>query len=86
MLRDEEAFRNGRYVRGLWIDVDAEGLRNMDELEDFHGIEEMNDYDRIWAVDADRPERSGWVYVWEGPRGCSPIESDYWPDYFTRKK
>ena len=85
LLRDAEAARCGSFVRGLWIAVTAEGLRRMDELEEFYGIEEHNDYERVWAVDADTPERSGWVYVWESPRGCPPIPEDYWPDFTARK-
>ncbi|WP_239565937.1 gamma-glutamylcyclotransferase family protein [Paenibacillus sacheonensis] len=37
LLRDEEADADGMAVRGLWITVDEQGLRQMDELEAFYG-------------------------------------------------
>ncbi|RAP77337.1 gamma-glutamylcyclotransferase [Paenibacillus montanisoli] len=86
LLRDEAAGRSGSVVRGLWIAVNRQGLRNMDQLEQFLGIEEDNDYDRIWVTDIAQPEQSGWVYVWDSPRGCPPIDESYWPDYYARKQ
>lgn len=85
LVRDGMSASGGSAVRGLWIEVDGEGLAAMDDLEAFIGIEEVNDYDRIWTRDLDRPEQSGWVYVWESARGCPPVPGDYWPDYFARK-
>ncbi|QYR22911.1 gamma-glutamylcyclotransferase [Paenibacillus sp. sptzw28] len=85
LVRDAEAARSGSCVRGLWIDVEKDGLHVMDTLEEFRGIEECNDYDRVQAVDIDRPEQRGWVYVWGCPRGCPPVEGDYWPAYYKRK-
>ncbi|XEC93486.1 gamma-glutamylcyclotransferase [Paenibacillus tarimensis] len=80
---------NGEFassVRGCWIAVTCEGLKNMDTLEEFHGIEEDNDYDRIWVSDLDDPGLEGWVYVWPDSRGFPYISSDYWPDYYNSKK
>lgn len=85
LLRDEEVCERNLVVRGLWVQVNALGLKQMDELEQFVGIEEENDYERVWVQDVDSPEISGWVYVWESPRGCPAIEEPYWPDYFARK-
>ncbi|WP_274649343.1 gamma-glutamylcyclotransferase family protein [Paenibacillus humicola] len=85
LLRDREAYRRGSLIRGLWIAVSPEGLRSMDKLEDFRGIGENNDYERVWATDTDVPERRGWVYVWDSPRGCPEIPEDYWPDYMIRR-
>ncbi|MBW7474441.1 gamma-glutamylcyclotransferase [Paenibacillus oenotherae] len=81
LIRDESAFREERYVRGMWIDVTESGLQGMDQLEDFGGIEESNDYDRIWTADADCSEQCGWVYIWDSPRGCPPIMEQYWPEF-----
>jgi gamma-glutamylcyclotransferase (GGCT)/AIG2-like uncharacterized protein YtfP len=85
LVRDAVAMRSGSCVRGLWIDVTKDGLYVMDRLEEFRGVEEYNDYDRVQAVDVERPEQSGWVYVWDTPRGCPPIEGDYWPAYYASK-
>ncbi|WP_081793589.1 gamma-glutamylcyclotransferase family protein [Paenibacillus darwinianus] len=57
LIRSAKA--NGRSVRGLWIEVGRAGLAAMDALEQFGGIEETNDYERVWAQDLDRPERNG---------------------------
>lgn len=72
-------------IRGQWITVDRAGLAAMDVLEEFEGIEEDNDYDRVWARDIRKPGVQGWVYVWESDRGCPAIEESYWPDYWARK-
>lgn len=85
LLRDYEAFLNRRSVQGLWIDVDEDGLNHMDELEGFIGIEEVNDYERVWVTDIEAQEQSGWVYIWDNSRNCSSIEDDYWPAFFARK-
>ncbi|EXX88382.1 gamma-glutamylcyclotransferase family protein [Paenibacillus darwinianus] len=80
LIRSAKA--NGRSVRGLWIEVGRAGLAAMDALEQFGGIEETNDYERVWAQDLDRPEQAGWVYVWEGTRGFPDVRADFWPDYW----
>lgn len=81
LVRDEAAEREGRFVRGLWIVTDRNGLREMDRLEEFGGIEEYNDYDRVWAADIDDADLCGWVYVWDTPRGYPPIDGHYWPAF-----
>ncbi len=68
------------YVRGIWVDVTAAGMPALDALEGFIGIEESNDYERIWITDADDPVWSGWVYIWTEPRGYPWVEGDWWPD------
>jgi hypothetical protein len=55
------------------------------KLEGFLGIEEKNDYERVWASDVDHPERSGWVYIWTDSRGCPEIATDWWPDWVRDK-
>ncbi|AZN42863.1 gamma-glutamylcyclotransferase family protein [Paenibacillus albus] len=85
LLRDDESRECCKVVRGLWVDVNELGLKRMDELEQFLGIEEDNDYDRIWVRDVESPDKCGWVYVWDSPRGCPAIDEPYWPDYFARK-
>ncbi|QHW33332.1 gamma-glutamylcyclotransferase [Paenibacillus rhizovicinus] len=86
MLRDAETHAGKMRVRGLWITVNEQGLKQMDELEQFYGIEEENDYDRVWAEDLESPLRQGWVYVWDHPRGCPAIKGNYWPDHLARKE
>ncbi|MFD0671557.1 gamma-glutamylcyclotransferase [Cohnella sp. GCM10027633] len=71
---------SSRTVRGIWLDVSIDALPALDELEGFSGIEETNDYERIWTTDADRPEQCGWLYVWTESRGCPPVDSDWWPE------
>lgn len=82
-VRDEASI--GRTIQGLWISVDRKGLAAMDAIEDFIGIEEQNDYERIWTKDERDASLSGWVYVWEDSRGCPDIPDSYWPDYIARK-
>lgn len=83
------AVRSGRNgtgrIRGVWIAVGREGLAAMDALEEFSGMEEMNDYDRVWVSDIADPTMEGWVYVWESNRGYPTIPDDNWPDYWARK-
>ncbi|MBP1976460.1 gamma-glutamylcyclotransferase family protein [Cohnella thailandensis] len=68
------------FVRGMWFEITREGLARADEYEEFYGIEESNDYERIRMTDADRPDVSGWVYVWTDDRGFPPAGVDWWPD------
>lgn len=84
-IRDSVAKECNSIIRGQWITVDRAGLASMDVLEDFHGIDENNDYDRIWVKDIQNAEVSGWVYVWDTNRGCPAIPEPYWPDFFARK-
>lgn len=74
-----------RTVRGMWMDVRREALPVLDKLEDFVGIEEKNDYERVWTTDADQPSICGWVYIWTETRGCPGLESDWWPEAAIRK-
>ena len=85
LLRDAEAKTAGACVRGLWVVVNEQGLKQMDELEQFHGIDEDNDYDRVWVEDTQAAGLQGWVYVWDEARGRPSIAEAYWPDYFSRK-
>ena len=64
----------------MWFEITREGLARADEYEEFYGIEESNDYERIRMTDADRPDVSGWVYVWTNDRGLPPAGVDWWPD------
>lgn len=57
----------------------------MDALEEFAGIEERNEYERVWVSDIDKPNVQGWVYVWESDRGYPAIPDPYWPDYWAHK-
>lgn len=84
-VRDEIGFGRNSIIRGQWITVDREGLAAMDRLEEFYGVEEQNDYERIWVCDAADRMVTGWTYIWESARGCPNVDEDYWPDYFGRK-
>lgn len=84
-VRDSAARECNSIIRGQWITVDRAGLASMDELEDFYGIDEHNDYDRIWVRDTQNADVSGWVYVWDTNRGCPAIPESYWPDFLARK-
>jgi gamma-glutamylcyclotransferase (GGCT)/AIG2-like uncharacterized protein YtfP len=74
-----------RLVRGMWMDISADGLPSLDALEGFIGIEESNDYERVWITDADDPAWSGWVYIWTEPRGYPWVDGDWWPDVVGSK-
>ncbi|WP_259391327.1 gamma-glutamylcyclotransferase [Paenibacillus sp. 1011MAR3C5] len=80
-VRDHAAKDGQASIRGQWITVDRQGLAAMDMLEDFYGIEESNEYDRIWVSDLESRGLAGWVYVWDTDRGCPAIPDRYWPDY-----
>ncbi|WP_276354740.1 gamma-glutamylcyclotransferase family protein [Cohnella caldifontis] len=72
-------------VRGVWLTVGREGLAAMDALEEYFGVEESNDYERVWLRDADRPEIAGWAYVWADARGFLEADGDWWPDVVRRR-
>ncbi|KRE41188.1 gamma-glutamylcyclotransferase family protein [Paenibacillus sp. Soil522] len=84
-VRDSAARQCNSIIRGQWITVDRQGLAAMDALEEFYGIEEQNDYHRIWVFDSVNRSVSGWVYVWDTSRGFPAIADAYWPDFFARK-
>ncbi|CAM4337026.1 gamma-glutamylcyclotransferase family protein [Paenibacillus tarimensis] len=75
----------GQLVQGLWITVCRHGLAALDRLEEFYGLEECNDYERVWVRDAVVPQQQGWVYVWSSARGCRLIEGGSWPSYYRSK-
>jgi gamma-glutamylcyclotransferase (GGCT)/AIG2-like uncharacterized protein YtfP len=70
-------------VRGMWMEIILTGLPALDALEEFSGIEESNDYERVWITDADDLTLSGWVYIWTETRGFPYLEDDGWPNIFT---
>ncbi|MFC5528621.1 gamma-glutamylcyclotransferase family protein [Cohnella yongneupensis] len=72
-------------VRGMWMEVSLAAMPGLDELEGFKGIEEDNDYERVWARDIDDPTLAGWLYIWTDSRGYPVIESDWWPDVARTK-
>lgn len=83
-VRDREARRRGAVIRGLWLTIDRAGLTVLDELEEFYGVEEKNDYERVWVRDNRDPLLEGWVYIWPDDRGFPPVPGSYWPDYLGR--
>ncbi|GFN31118.1 gamma-glutamylcyclotransferase family protein [Paenibacillus xylaniclasticus] len=86
LVRDQIAVEQASLVKGQWITVDEAGLAAMDELEEFYGYEESNDYDRVWVKDVEQRQLEGWVYVWETDRGCPAIHESYWPDYYANQR
>ncbi|REK75747.1 gamma-glutamylcyclotransferase family protein [Paenibacillus paeoniae] len=84
-VRDHASRELKSTIRGQWITVDRQGLAAMDMLEDFYGVEERNEYDRIWVSDLESPGLAGWVYVWDTDRGYPAIAGGYWPAYAARK-
>lgn len=75
-----------RFVRGMWMDVSGEGIGPLDTLEGFAGIEEPNDYERVWVKDVDDPSLYGWVYIWTETRGYPMVDGDWWPDVIDAKE
>ncbi|WP_028552550.1 gamma-glutamylcyclotransferase family protein [Paenibacillus sp. UNC451MF] len=71
-------------VIGEWLQVTDEGLVQMDLLEDYNGPGLCNDYERLWINDAVRPDREGWIYVWNDGRGYPLLSSGSWRTH--RKK
>ncbi|SDB99246.1 Uncharacterized conserved protein YtfP, gamma-glutamylcyclotransferase (GGCT)/AIG2-like family [Paenibacillus sp. UNCCL117] len=65
-------------VKGEWIIIAQEGLGKLDELEEYYGPGERNEYERIWIRDGLREEREGWTYVWRETRGYPIIEGGSW--------
>lgn len=70
-------------VEGEWFEVTPEGLRAMDDLEEYRGPGQKNAYERVWVRDA-REERSGWVYVWLDSRGYPEIPAGSWREWVGR--
>ncbi|WP_282943626.1 gamma-glutamylcyclotransferase family protein [Paenibacillus sp. RC67] len=73
-------------VEGEWLQVTEEGLLQMDLLEDYNGPGQHNDYERVWICDALRPEKEGWVYVWDDGRGCPLIPGGSWRTHRQKAK
>ncbi|MBD2848457.1 gamma-glutamylcyclotransferase [Paenibacillus sp. IB182496] len=74
-----------REVEGSWIDIASAGLRVLDELEEFYGIEEEGDYMRIWVRDACETSLCGWTYVWPSARGCPYIAGGRWLEHLQAR-
>ncbi|MFC5449586.1 gamma-glutamylcyclotransferase family protein [Paenibacillus aestuarii] len=70
-------------VIGEWLEVTEEGLAAMDELEDYYGPGEANEYERVFVRDVNGL-REGWVYVWEDISGLKKIRSGSWRAIRTR--
>ncbi|ASS99552.1 gamma-glutamylcyclotransferase [Geobacillus thermocatenulatus] len=66
-------------VEGEWLTVTEEGLKAMDELEDYAEGRDDNEYERIWVHDAHQPIE-GYVYVYlpEKATGLPIISSGSW--------
>ncbi|WP_127532598.1 gamma-glutamylcyclotransferase family protein [Paenibacillus kobensis] len=85
LIRDLKASNENTFVIGQWITVDEAGLAAMDELEQFYGYEESNDYERVWVTDLVHDHLEGWVYIWDSDRGFPAIGQSYWPDFYAAK-
>lgn len=86
LVRDATARQHSIITRGLWLTVPHQALSVLDELEEFFGWEELNDYDRIWVRDEEHADLEGWAYVWDSDRGFPPVEAAYWPDHYEFKR
>ncbi|AWO76132.1 MULTISPECIES: gamma-glutamylcyclotransferase family protein [Geobacillus] len=66
-------------VEGEWLTVTEEGLKAMDELEDYVEGRSNNEYERVWVRDACKPIE-GYVYVYlpEKAAGFPLIPSGSW--------
>ena len=67
----------GGEIPGEWFRVTAEGLAQMDLLEEYYGPDQDNEYERVWIEDVDNG-RKGWTYVWKDNRGCPHIPENCW--------
>jgi gamma-glutamylcyclotransferase (GGCT)/AIG2-like uncharacterized protein YtfP len=83
-VRDQASRNSASVIQGLWLTIDPSGLVLLDELEEFYGIEELNDYERIWVRDIHHPNLEGWVYIWSDDRGCPAVSEVFWPDYLKK--
>lgn len=84
-VRDSLARLNDTVVQGQWITIKRAGLAMLDQLEEFYGIEEVNDYERVWIHDKHNPSIQGWVYVWTDDRGCPSIKVGDWLMYMVSR-
>lgn len=73
-------------VKGMWLTVTDAGLAAMDRLEEFFGVEEVNDYERVWVTDAEDASVAGWAYVWTDARGFPVVDADWWPGWLAGKR
>lgn len=70
-----------RLVTGEWMEVEERALPVLDELEGYYGPGRDNEYERVKVSDADKPELSGWIYVWPDSRGFPEIPGGSWVDW-----
>ncbi|MBA2875323.1 gamma-glutamylcyclotransferase family protein [Thermaerobacillus caldiproteolyticus] len=54
---------DGYEVIGEWLTVTEEGLKRMDEFEDYEEGGHHNEYERIWIKDSEQ-DIEGYVYVY----------------------
>ncbi|WP_445614213.1 gamma-glutamylcyclotransferase family protein [Geobacillus sp. YF-1] len=66
-------------VEGEWLTVTEEGLKAMDELEDYGEGRDDNEYERVWVRDVCQP-LEGYVYVYRPEKavGLPLIPSGSW--------
>ncbi|MDI3257142.1 MAG: gamma-glutamylcyclotransferase [Kyrpidia sp.] len=72
----------GREIEGQWFEVTPEGLKAMDDLEEYRGPGQNNFYERVRVRDA-QTNRCGWVYVWADSRGYPEIPVGSWREWRT---
>jgi gamma-glutamylcyclotransferase (GGCT)/AIG2-like uncharacterized protein YtfP len=77
----------GPLIKGEWFDVNIEGLKYLDELEDYKEKREVNLYERIWIKDAEC-EDEGYVYVFTKERAVhlEIIPSGCWRTHLQQAK
>ncbi|WP_281885092.1 gamma-glutamylcyclotransferase [Paenibacillus sp. YYML68] len=81
----QEHSASGRMVEGEWLLVEDAGLIAMDELEEYYGPGQSNDYERVWIRDAADESLEGWVYVWASSRGCPLIDKRSWREHCSSR-
>lgn len=72
----------GEEIVGEWFTVTEEGLKNMDELEDYQEGRSDNDYERVWVKDLSG-DMEGFVYVYshEKVEWLERIECNSWKEW-----
>lgn len=67
----------GMDIEGEWLTLDEDALPVLDELEDYYGPDQVNEYERVWIRDAYSKEE-GWVYVYPHSRGYPLMKEGSW--------
>ncbi|OQM46097.1 gamma-glutamylcyclotransferase [Anoxybacillus sp. UARK-01] len=74
-------------VVGEWLTITIDGIRRMDELEDYEEGRNDNEYERVWIRDCTQ-EIEGYVYVYHPDKALHLplIESGSWRQHRPKKR